>query len=266
MRSALVVLLVAALGALAFTTLAPAKEGARARLTAKLPLSAAPGTTVRVAWAVDVADGQGIRRPFNAIGMFVRLLSRTGAPATIGFAAETGHPDRRYVAAVKVPPGGIRTGLRGTTDVFFPLANDPFTSPGSVRCDVAAMRATLAAFVSAYNGGEEKQLDALFSRQRFVWYSAGEPGARLREEAANRGTLLAYFGRRHVHGDRLSALALPPQRLRHQAQAQALRAHRRKARRRLPRRRLVRAAGQGRARLPKAPVTIAVMSLGGPVR
>ncbi|MBA3365252.1 MAG: hypothetical protein H0U03_05630, partial [Actinobacteria bacterium] len=69
MRRAVLAIVVVAAAALAIASLTPAKEGARARLTAKLPLSAAPGTTVRVAWAVDVADGQGVRRPFNAIGM-----------------------------------------------------------------------------------------------------------------------------------------------------------------------------------------------------
>lgn len=201
---------VAAVGALAAASLTPAKEGARARLSAKLPLSAAPGSTVNVAWAVDVADGQGIRRPFNATGMFVQLLSRTSAPATVAFASPTAHADGRYVASAPVPIGGIggiRTGLRGTTDVFFPLVNDPFTSPGGVRCDVAAVRMTLAAFVSAYNAGDLKQLDALFSRRRFAWYSSGEPGRRLGGDAAKRKTLMAYFRRRHAQGDSLGTLA-----------------------------------------------------------
>ena len=204
-----VVLVLAA--ALAAASLTPAKEGARARLTTKLPLSAAAGTTIRVAWAVDVADGQGVRRPFNAIGVFVQLLSRTSAPATLASASPTAHTDGRYVASFEVPAGGIggiRAGVRGTTDVFFPLANDPFTSPGGVRCDVAAVRATLVAFVSAYNSGDLERLDALFSRQRFVWYSSGEPGMRLRGEAANRKSLMAYFQRRHGRGDRLSPLTV----------------------------------------------------------
>jgi len=204
-------IVVVAAAALAVASLTPAKEGARARLTAKLPLSAAPGTTVRVAWAVDVADGQGVRRPFNAIGMFVQLLSRTGAPATLASASPTARADGRYLARIKVPLGGIggiRTGLRGTTDIFFPLANDPFSSPGGIRCDVAAVNATLAAFVSAYNGGDLGRLDALFAWQRFAWYSSGEPGRRLQGEAANRKTLIAYFEGRHDRGDRLRALTV----------------------------------------------------------
>jgi len=86
-----------------------------------------------VSWTVYVPEGNG-HRPFNAIGMFVRLLSRTGAPATIGFASATAHPDGRYAGDVSVPEGGIggiRMGLRGTTDISFPLENDSFTCTAS---------------------------------------------------------------------------------------------------------------------------------------
>jgi hypothetical protein len=193
-------------GALALATVASTKEDARARLTTTVPLGAAPGTSVRVAWTVTVPDGNGRRRPFNAIGMFVRLLSRTGAEATTGFATRTAHEDGHYDAQVRVPAGGIggiRAGLRGTTDIFFPVENDPFTSPAGARCDVEAVRATVAAFVRAYNRGQLDRLDRLFARKRFVWYSSPAPGVRLRGEASNRATLMQYFRQRYESGDRL---------------------------------------------------------------
>jgi hypothetical protein len=115
----LFVAIVVALTALAVVTLAPAKEGARARLTTPLPLSAVPTTTIHVEWKVEFPGNNG-GRPFNAIGMFARLLSRTGGPSTIGFASAIGHADGRYAAGMSVPTGGIggvRMGLRGTTDV-----------------------------------------------------------------------------------------------------------------------------------------------------
>jgi hypothetical protein len=185
---------------------APSKGNARARLTTAVPLGAAPGTSLRVGWTVSVPDDKGGRRPFAAMNMFVRLLSRTGASVTTGFAPQQGMTGR-YVAQVKVPRGGIggiRMGLRGTTDIVFPLENDPFRSPGGLRCDVMTSRAVLAAFVGAYNLGDLRRLDRLFSRSRFVWYSAGEPGARLGGPASNRGTLMRYFRERHRHGDRLA--------------------------------------------------------------
>jgi hypothetical protein len=157
---------------LAALVLAPggtSKEGARARLLTALPLVAKPGSAIQVRWAVDVPDGHGGRRPFGAGGMFVRLLSKTAAPSTIGFADGGG----RFQAMLRVPAGGIggvRVGLRGTrcdasgcraSDALFPLVNDPFRSPGGVRCDVVTLRATFGAFVRAYNRGELRTLDRL---------------------------------------------------------------------------------------------------------
>lgn len=213
MRLVIVVVAISA-AALAAVALAPAKEGARARLTTTLPLGAAPGTTIQVQWTVDTPDSKG-SRPFGANGMFVRLLGRTGAPATIGFAAGTAHADGRYAAEVRVPTGGIggiRMGLRGwndrgTGDLIFPLENDPFASPGGVRCDVTALRSTLATFIRAYNRGDARRLDRLFSREGFVWYFATGPSRDLREAKQNRRTLIPYFRERHRHGDRLTLIS-----------------------------------------------------------
>jgi hypothetical protein len=196
-----------AVSALAIAPGAATKEGARARLTTTLPLAAAPGTPIRLGWTVSVPDAKGGREPFGATNMFVRLLSRTGASATSKFSPQSAG---RYTADVRAPDGGIggvRLGVRGTTDVVFPLENDPFRSPGGVRCDVATLRATLVAFVGAYNRGDLSRLDRLFSRTRFAWYSANSPGARLRGAASDRETLIAYFRGRHRRGDRLALLS-----------------------------------------------------------
>ncbi|HEY7731324.1 MAG TPA: hypothetical protein VH950_10515 [Gaiellaceae bacterium] len=202
----------ATLAVLASLTLASGgagKDGARARLLTPLPLAAKPGSAVVVRWAVDVPDGEGGRRPFGAGGMFVRLLSRTGAPSTVGLADGTG----RFETTLRVPAGGIggvRVGLRGTrcdangcrpSDALFPLENNPFRSPDGARCDVAALRATLAAFVQAYNRGDLRTLNRVFaSEPRFKAFSSG--GA----ARGNRGALIDHLRRRHERGDRLSAL------------------------------------------------------------
>ncbi|MDQ3672742.1 MAG: hypothetical protein M3364_09960 [Actinomycetota bacterium] len=198
--------------ALSAATLVPAKDGAHARLTTPLRLGATPGATIRVRWTVETSDEAGGRRPFGASGMFVRLLSRTGATATTGFADGVTRVRGRYAARVQVPTGGIggiRMGLRGWTnlggtgDLVFPVENDPFTSPGGVRCDATAVRSTLGAFVRAYNRGDVRRLGRLFSRQGFTWYFATGPSRELRGAKENRGTLIPYFRERHRRGDRL---------------------------------------------------------------
>jgi hypothetical protein len=208
-RLPLTVLLLASLAVLGTASLAKAKDDARARLTKPLPLAARPGATISVEWAVRVPDRSLGSRPFCAGNMFVRLLSKTGAPSTVGF-TDTDR-DGLNRARVKVPAGGIggvRVGLRGwndhgVADALFPLTNDPFLSPGGARCDVATARRTLAAFVRAYNRGDYRRLDRLFSRERFVWYYALGPDRRLRGAKQNRETLLPYFRARHRRGDRL---------------------------------------------------------------
>jgi hypothetical protein len=116
---------------------AAGKEGVTARLVGQLPRDAAPGETVTVAWVLAAPDEAGRRLPFNAIGVFVRLVSAGDGRATIGFATPDAHPDGRYDAPVAVPEGGIggvQIGLRGEndagpSDVLFPLENDPFAAP-----------------------------------------------------------------------------------------------------------------------------------------
>ncbi|HET9673702.1 MAG TPA: hypothetical protein VFP31_02750 [Gaiellaceae bacterium] len=190
------------IAALAAASGAATKEGAQAHLTSELPLGADAGATIRVSWRVDVPDESGVRRPFNAIGMFVRLLSRTGAPASTGFASGGAHADGRYVAEAQVPAGGIggiRAGLRGTTDIFFPVVGDPFA-----RCDAAVVRTALRSFVRAFNAGATRRLDRLFSRTNFVWYSSAAPGARTLSGAAGRASLAPYFRARHRRHDVLA--------------------------------------------------------------
>jgi len=255
--------------ALVAAGLAPSKEGAKARLSTAVRVGAAPGSTIRVGWTVTAPDENGAHRPFAALNMFVRLLSRTGAPATTGFSPQQGMTGR-YVARVKVPRGGIggmRAGLRGTTDIFFPIENSPFRTASGVTCDVNALRRTLGAFVRAYNEGDFRRLDRLFSRARFVWYSSsGPPGERVRAEALRRDTLIAYFRERHGHGDRL---ALSGFRFNSYERERVLGHFEISARRRADDFRdgaWFEIVGKGALDCSKPPVTIAVLSLGSASR
>jgi len=207
--------LVAAFGALALLLAGAAatKEGALARLATSVPLDAAPGSTVRIVWTVTIADGKGGRQPFGAGGMFVRFLTRTGAASApaVGREVQLG----RYVAQATVPPGGIggiRAGLRawndyGTANMPIPIENDPFLANGGAHCDVAAVSVALRTFRGALNAGNLRGLDALFSRDRFAWYSSTAPGLRNGSGAQDRSSLVAYFRGRHRRHERVVSLS-----------------------------------------------------------
>lgn len=136
-----VVVLVALLAAVPVA----AKEGVRARLATSIPLDAMPGTRLDVAWTLTSVDEDGQRRPFGASGVYVRLLSASGADAETGFAqGSTGQGSTgEYTATVVVPEGGIgdvEIGLVGLmsdatgtrrADALFPITNDPV--PGAAR-------------------------------------------------------------------------------------------------------------------------------------
>ena len=125
------------LGAAGAGPAALGKDNVRARLLTPLRVDAAPGQKLTVVWALGGPDEQGRGQPFNAIGVFVRLLSVSGGRPTIGFATPDAHPQGRYDAQVAVPRGGIgriQIGLGGTSDggasdTLFPLENDPFATP-----------------------------------------------------------------------------------------------------------------------------------------
>lgn len=103
-----------------------ARAWVKATLTRPIDLNARPGTKIRIAWTFDHRVGGG--------GIFVRLVSASGAPAEIATAHGTpGH----YAAVVRVPEGGIgsiQIGIEGTSSgangthpapVLFPITNDP---------------------------------------------------------------------------------------------------------------------------------------------
>ena len=107
----------------------------KATLTTRVPVVASAGTTVRVSWTLSYRDEHGQRHPFGGEGIFVRLLSRSYAPAQTALARGT---TGGYVATVRVPKGGMRgiqIGIRGWSsgpngthraDWLFPITNNPF--------------------------------------------------------------------------------------------------------------------------------------------
>ena len=134
-------LLVVASVALVAALPAAAKNGVKATLETSIPLAAKPGTKLGIAWRLAFLDEHGRRQPFGAGGVFVRLLSASGAGAETGVADETGTGE--YTAKVVVPKGGIGdvqigihswvSGPSGTrsSDWLVPITNDPM--PGTAR-------------------------------------------------------------------------------------------------------------------------------------
>jgi hypothetical protein len=142
MRRLSVGLLVVA-AALAAAFPAAGKEGVKATLATPVPLNAEPGTKLEVVWRLAFLDEHGRRQAFGAGGVFVRLLSASGAGAKTGLADERGPGE--YAATVVVPKGGIgdvRIGIRSWTngpsgtresDWLLPITNDPLPGPAHIN-------------------------------------------------------------------------------------------------------------------------------------
>ena len=90
-----------------------AKGDAIVTLDATLPGDPEPGSKLTIGWTVEIPVENGQMAPFNAEGMFIRLIPPTGDPVeAVGQQGPLSH----YVATVTAPAGGIRAvevGLRG---------------------------------------------------------------------------------------------------------------------------------------------------------
>ena len=71
------------------------------------------------------------------------------------------------------------------------------------KCTALQTRSALTSFVTAFNAGNSRRLNALFGPPSwFRWYSSSAPGERFDPEAGRRNTLIAYFRARHEQRDR----------------------------------------------------------------
>lgn len=93
-----------------------------------------PGTLITITWTIG-EPGKPRDPGFDGAGLFMRLLSKTGAPPKTTPAHGT---HGRYSATTRVPPGGIRNiqlGIMGYSDGptgphkapgLFPITNNPY--------------------------------------------------------------------------------------------------------------------------------------------
>ena len=111
-----------------------ARNWVQATLTRPVPKDARAGTTVRIQWKLWSRDQHGKIVPFDAGGIFARIVNPNHTAATR--AAATGQHGR-YEARVRVPTGGIgaiqvgimgwSSGLQGRRPApsLFPITNYP---------------------------------------------------------------------------------------------------------------------------------------------
>jgi hypothetical protein len=78
-------------------------------------------------------------------------------------------------------------------------------APAGEPCHEHGARQLVTRFISAFNRGDSRSLDAVFARgMAWRWYSVGTaPGKRVGGPAYNRSTLLKYFRARHKKNERL---------------------------------------------------------------
>jgi hypothetical protein len=90
-----------------------AKDDAIVTLDAALPTDPQPGSVITIGWTVESPVVGSALEPFNAEGVFIRLIPPMGDPVeAVGLQDPPGH----YIATMTVPSGGLRDveiGIRG---------------------------------------------------------------------------------------------------------------------------------------------------------
>ena len=85
------------------------------------------------------------------------------------------------------------------------LLSSPPTATTGAACDELGSRKLVTSFITAFNRGDVRRLDALFARGTgWRWFSVSNaPGKRVQGAAYNRATLVKYFRTRHKRHERL---------------------------------------------------------------
>jgi len=79
------------------------------------------------------------------------------------------------------------------------------TPAPAALCTANSVHALVLGFVAAFNAGNQRKLQRLWAQSgnSWAWYSTDAPGARVRNVAADRAGLGAYFAQRHKHAETL---------------------------------------------------------------
>jgi hypothetical protein len=98
----------------------------------------------------------------------------------------------RWTGAILLVAFGFLAGTGGA------LASTP-TGPSD--CSAKSVHSVLLSFASAFNRDDSEELDEIFAQKPdFQWYSTD---GRIGQAAKRRDTLIPYFSRRHIKGERL---------------------------------------------------------------
>lgn len=105
MSRLLAFLALAAVASVVAATPTAAKEGVVARVLTPIPRNSEPGAKLKIVWTLSYVEA-GIRHPFGAGAVFIRLFGADGARSPRVYASE--FKRGRYRALVDVPRGGVR--------------------------------------------------------------------------------------------------------------------------------------------------------------
>ena len=73
----------------------------------------------------------------------------------------------------------------------------------AANCNPAEARQLVQRFIDTFNSGDTTQLDLIWSKSSFEWYSTDAPGKRINAEAYDRSNLMGYFAQRHAQHETL---------------------------------------------------------------
>jgi hypothetical protein len=177
------------------------REQSRDRLTIYTGGELPGGGSTKILWAV---------RPVSS-SQIVISGRRLDGPGTFQqqFRAASATEGTVFPSIVNVPSAGcwlitVRNGR--VTGRFAVAAIDPPAPERPAACTEDEVGQLVGRFAGSFNDGELDALDRIFAREPdFEWYSTPAPGERLLlSSAADRASLVPYFGERHRLGERLT--------------------------------------------------------------
>lgn len=166
----------------------------------------------------------GSTRPPKSVSSVRCPRRRSSSPSTVVFLRRSLLTRRNCAARCGLGPSGFLVlfatailtlvlvactsssiALHNSNNPSAPVATTQKSNMTTPPCSSAAVRGIVGRFIEAFNGGKYGELERLWASagEGFDWYSTDRPGQRIRADAKDRATLIAYFRDRHAKGERL---------------------------------------------------------------